>query len=73
MKKIFTALFLATSILGAAQTGHAQSTAAKLKPILDAEKAWAKLATDSSAQRAFDRYLTTDALVFRPRAVRAIE
>lgn len=72
MSRTTTALY-ATVFLLCAHGIHAQTREKDLKAVLKAEKDFAKLSVDSSAQLAFDRYLSADAMLFRPRAVRAIE
>ncbi|HEX6694395.1 MAG TPA: nuclear transport factor 2 family protein [Longimicrobiales bacterium] len=44
-----------------------------LTKIVATERAFAKFALDSAAQKGFDRYLAHDAYVFRPRAMKASE
>jgi ketosteroid isomerase-like protein len=44
-----------------------------LAKIVATERAFAKFALDSAAQKGFDRYLAHDAYVFRPRAMKASE
>ena len=62
-----------TALLPAAAPASAQSRDQSVSKIVAAERAFAKLALESSTQKAFDRYLAHDAYVFRPRAMKAIE
>ncbi|MEO5511671.1 MAG: hypothetical protein ABIS27_13650 [Longimicrobiales bacterium] len=73
MKNSFRIFFLATSLLAAAQSADAQTRAKNLAAVISTDRAFNKLSTDSAPQLAFDRYLTADAWLFRPRAIRALE
>jgi ketosteroid isomerase-like protein len=44
-----------------------------LKNLIATERAYAQLAIDSTTQRAFNRYFAADGIVFRPRAIPALE
>ncbi len=66
-------MLLATAFLSVGLAAHAQNRTKDLASVAAAERAFSKLSVDSATQLAFDRYLTPDALIFRPRAVRALE
>jgi ketosteroid isomerase-like protein len=70
MMKIRTALY-ATSMLLCANGVFAQQRQTDIDAVIATEKAFAKLALDSAAQAAYDRYVAPDATLFRPRAERA--
>jgi ketosteroid isomerase-like protein len=57
----------------AAHDLHAQNRSKDLAAIVAAERAFNKLSVDSATQLAFNRFLSADALIFRPRAVRAFD
>jgi ketosteroid isomerase-like protein len=73
MKHSFRIFFLATSLLAVAHSINAQTRAKDLAAMVAADRAFSKLSVDSSAQHSFDRYMTADAWLFRPRAVRALD
>ncbi len=72
MQRTTAVLLYATSMLLPALRAQAQSRESAMKSVLATEKAFSKACVDTFPQVAFDRYLSADAMIFRPRAQRAI-
>ena len=64
---------LLTSSVSAQKKPNAATRQKYIDEVLATEKAMAAVSKDTSAQLAFDRYLSLDATLYRPRAVRAAE
>lgn len=85
LNRAVLAYFLyATSAVAISSTAHAQTRSgvvkgsaatrtAAIKAVHAADRAFAKMSTDSLTQRAFDNYFSADATVFRPRGQRVME
>jgi ketosteroid isomerase-like protein len=73
MLRLTTAFFLATSLQAFPPVAQAQTRAKDLAAVIGAERAFSRMAVDSTTQQAFDRYMAPDSWLFRPRAVRSTD
>ena len=73
MRRTTNHLWILLALAATAQGAAAQSRATLLSDVVGMEKEFSKASITEMTQLAFDKYLAPDAMLFRPRAVRASE